>query len=292
MRDLLGPDYMSEADIFCTYGLDIAGTLGDKQETFRKLFERNPKVAVAMALKSDFSGHGEKVGNSMQSAWAKLDFISKPTIHPLQELIGNFGFERDDLGNFGFLGEISSDKVVEILTKYPDQDIINCSWQFGKVGFFYQEKVRDLYKASGKHPYITEHNNNGIMQYTISFEDSTNISSETINGVVYFRNYQGQLIEAATTIDEAIDQMVDQIREIALIENQPNPKIQLVDGYTRANAENNLPQLLKICKEFPNKLFIAAAGNVDDDLRRAKERLKDEWSENLILVGEWNPIPS
>jgi len=67
-----------------------------------------------------------------------------------------------------------------------------------------------------------------------------------------------------------------------------SPRVVLSESYTKSNAIDNLKELFKICRNNSKILICAAIGNDRADIRLAKQLLKKEWPENLLIIGEWD----
>jgi hypothetical protein len=65
--------------------------------------------------------------------------------------------------------------------------------------------------------------------------------------------------------------------------------IRIEDAYTPDKVWQNIRKLMEVCSQFPHIQFVAAAGNVDDDLTDVRKLL--DWYKskygNLSLIGEW-----
>ncbi len=61
----------------------------------------------------------------------------------------------------------------------------------------------------------------------------------------------------------------------------------IIGAYHHSRAEENLSKLFEVANAYPDKLFIAAAGNNNEDLRDALKALKDKKPNNLLLTAQW-----
>lgn len=66
----------------------------------------------------------------------------------------------------------------------------------------------------------------------------------------------------------------------------------IVGAYDRSRAKENLLKLFEVANSYPDKLFIAAAGNNNEDLRDALKSLADQIPNNLLLTAQWRQWPS
>lgn len=53
------------------------------------------------------------------------------------------------------------------------------------------------------------------------------------------------------------------------------------------NAQNSMQEFAKVANAFPATLFVAAAGNNGEDLRRIQEEQSQPWPKNGLFVAEW-----
>lgn len=290
VKRALGDKYMTNEEIVRTYDIDLSPATNSKLQLFEKiqaLYKENPMLAIVLAFKPHYFDHGKDVGETMTDIWKRYRLHGKPVLHPIQELLGNFRYDDDRLHNHGFFGSVDPEKVIETLKMYPSQEIVNFSWQFGDLGYFYVQRRRSV--PSSLSWETTKMQQDGNSVYFSNFSNETLIPAVE-NGRLVVKNQNGEIIEEAGTPEKAAEIAYKRYEKTLPLEELANPQVQVVDGYTKDTAEKNLPTLFKVCQTFPERLFIAAAGNENDDMLNAREHLKEIWPENLILVAEGNSL--
>lgn len=80
-----------------------------------------------------------------------------------------------------------------------------------------------------------------------------------------------------------------QVRELGM--RIAKDGVEILGAYRKETALESLTDLAMICNAYPDKLFVVAAGNHNDDLREAIQRLFEQGQlpKNWIIVGEWFP---
>lgn len=209
-----------------------------------------------------FGIHGESVISVMRKVWGRFGFTSTPDMYPLQNALSaqNIELTQDELGNQEYFLSINPDQITKILQQYPDQKVVNLSWQLGKVGISMVEHERRIVKPVDYPAYVTLPDGR-VQYYSTTHELITQTKEE-------FEDYERHLEEEASEI-------------VTLLRPDPRPK----EAYSKDEVQQNLPKLFALCNAFPDKLFIAAAGNEGENLEIMQNR-----PTNLLLVAEWNGV--
>lgn len=195
--------YIEEDELTKKFGLNFSRNLA----TLAKVAKEYPDVALAYGVWEMYQGHGRQVAQVLRQTLSRLGYRSPIEAYPLPNVLTSDRIEltQDELGNRNYSVEINPDAIIEVLKGYPDQKVVNMSFQVGKLG---------------------------------------------------------------------LDLMV----------TNNTPHIRFTEAYTKDKAQENLSELFRICKAFPDKLFIVAAGNLEDDLTA----IDQPFPKNLLTVAEWN----
>ena len=239
MRKILGKEYKASYQLMLEFGLRAL----DLKTLEKKVFSKYPRLALVYGFMKTYAQHGEGVAAAMESTLAKSGFGSEPHMVPLQEMLGGYEFTQDELGNYGIFGEIDPEKVIKALADYPDQRIVNFSFQIGRVGFIYRKKSKDLNPNwSGEFPTVVTMKSGGKITKSILKEG-----------------------KSIPVTEKELEEIFKKIEEGMIITVEHEPFFDVYDAYTREAAKENLPKLFKICHAFPDKLFVVAAGNHGDE---------------------------
>lgn len=264
IQQALGPDYISRKQIVTEFGADI---FTNKEEFRTDFFRRYPKAAAMYGIMATFQNHGELVGETMRKTWKNKGVKNSVYIEPLQEVIdfGSARLTQDELGNHGFFVQVEPRPIIDLLSKHPDQKIVNFSFTLGEVGFWIVSRIKKRTEQVNYPSVIVGNDENGNKTYTVVSGDGKPLS------------------------EEEYEKMMDELSEktMKVIELTP-PSIKEIDAYKGENAEANLSKLFQVCQAFPDKLFVVAAGNYASDLRPARQKMVDGWPNNIIFVAEWN----
>lgn len=232
-------------------------------------------------ITDSFGSHGENVASAMRKTWERFGFTSTVNLHPVQNALDSQNIEVSPeveipptgFGHKYFL-TIDHTKLAEITRQYPDQKVVNLSLQLGKVGVARIEKEKTV--GNYELPpggYIDE---DGIL----SVFGNAGVSA-TESGLKPMTP-SGEVTEPINKSEyEALKKEKEEsVTEITSLET---PILRKIEAYSREEVEQNLPHLFELCKAFPDKLFVAAAGNEGEDLRGMQDR-----PANLLIVAEWN----
>ncbi|PIZ61905.1 hypothetical protein COY16_05710 [Candidatus Roizmanbacteria bacterium CG_4_10_14_0_2_um_filter_39_13] len=80
----------------------------------------------------------------------------------------------------------------------------------------------------------------------------------------------------------------DKIRLSTTIKSEDTSELRFEGAYSGDKGANSMRELFKLANAYPEKLFIAAAGNYGDDIREFRSELSAEWPNNILLCGQWN----
>ncbi len=266
-------------------GLSVIELLLNKQrleETLLSLYISRPDLApsiLALFFYNRYERHGYNVALSMNNILYRLGFEIDPHIIPLQNLFRMIFAEQDSNGNCKVLLEVDVNSLVEHLQNYPQQKVVNFSFQIGPCGIQITTTYKRLRQGFTPPSSITDEETGLVYIGAVGIT--------TINGSIVRIDANGNPVQPVTK--EEYDRIMQQlIQENTETETLERPLIEIIGAYENdEEAIENLRQLFSICENFPEKLFVAAIGNGKEDLTRVREILRDEWPENLILVGAW-----
>jgi hypothetical protein len=265
MEEILGKEYRAPSQLVMEFGLKAL----NREALEKRVFSKYPRLALVYGFMEQFARHGENVASVMRLALGRSEFEGEPHLIPLQEMLGGYEFTCDELGNYGLFGGVDPEKIIKALINYPKQQIVNFSFQIGRVGFIYREKSRDVNPDwAGEFPTV------------VTIKDKEGKTSKSILK-------EGKSVAVT---EEELEEIFKKIEKGRIIVVEHEPFFDIEDAYTREMAKENLPKLFRICNAFPDKLFVVAAGNYGDDFVTERTTLKDQWPNNLIMVAEWGKM--
>lgn len=266
----------------------ILAKIGVKDPTTEKGLKEGVPTSEAEALalfltglKIHYESHGKTViqarqkaeelfGNTPECGSPPKNLNEASLLEAVQ--IGDLIFD-DKLKNPTFYYQVSAD-VVERLIGQSSDDCVNMSFELGEFATTYK-----MYFLEKKHP-------------EIDYRDVPHENKLVIDGkeTITYENMKGQEFtkeEAEKIIAEFKE------REVKLLEPKDRD-IKAEDGYEGKNTFSNLSLLAALVKKYPDKFFIAAAGNPTagiPDITEARKRLAQEnkWPDNLLTVGVYGP---
>lgn len=264
IKQALGPDYISRRQIAAEFGADI---FTNEDEFRTDFFGKYPKAAAMYGIIGTYQNHGELVGTTMRKIWENRGVKNSVYLEPLQGVIdfGSARLTQDELGNHGFFVQVEPQPLIDLLSKHPDQKIVNFSFTLGEVGFWAISRTKEVTEKINYPTAIVGKDEAGNKTYTLLSGDGKPLTEEEYR--------------------KMIDEMTEKASEI--VEHTP-PYIREIDAYKGENAEANLSKLFQVCQIFPDKLFVVAAGNYYSDLRGVRQSMVDRWPENVIFVAEWS----
>ncbi|MBI2314987.1 hypothetical protein HYU93_02940 [Candidatus Daviesbacteria bacterium] len=275
IKALTGIDYISEDKIVDEFGSDFR-TNQKKQD---ELFKKYPKMAIIYDALNRVGSHGRLVASAMQRIWQGAGYDSSVHIAPLQNALNAspVDFVQDELGNKGYFLAVSQDSIIDTLKQYPNQKIVNFSFQVGKIGFFVIQRERkdaDV-QLDTDNIILADEGGNELV-----YVGAKGIS--TVNGKPVGVTETGEPITPMTKeqYEEFKERKIEEAKEVVSVEH---PYASIRGAYSKEDVEANLPKLFEICNTFPDKVFFVAAGNEGEDLRAIPHK-----PDNLVIIAEWN----
>lgn len=277
IKSIVGNEYVDEQILISEFGPDFR----TNEEKMDQVFRKYPKVAIAYGAIDALSTHGERVARTMQATWKQADFESNVFLSPLQDALNITEMEvtQDELGNKGYFFNVDEQVIIDKLKQYPNQKVVNFSFQVGKVGFFIQEYAEEQNSSEGEITLGLEDENGNIFYYVGA------------KGGIRFTD-NSKAIGISETGEPVVPMTSEEYSEYRRKKDEENPKkvvkvdhpwAEIRGAYEKDDVENNLPKLFEICTTYPDKLFIVAAGNEGEDLRGLQQR-----PTNLLIVGQWD----
>lgn len=267
-------------------GLTVLDLLGNEERRNKALvgfYRRRPELLesiLAYRLQEHHANHGYNVAAAMNRALHRLGYQIQPHILPMQNLIGEVRITDDSDSNREVSFEIDDSSLITLLMRYPKQKIVNLSFEVGRVGVRVVDYVEQIDQSilNGFRAVVNE--DKGEVYIGV-----VNIRT-TQDGVIYV-DKDGNEVEPITL--EQYEQLRREAVERATQKVElEEPKIEIFGAYeTYDEAMTNIRRLYKICSEFPDKLFVVAIGNNNEDLSRVQVDLADEKPDNVIIVGAW-----
>jgi hypothetical protein len=190
------------------------------------------------------------------------------------------------LGNQVIAINFAPQTLIGLLKDYRNR-VINCSFQVGEIKLINEKLCVEL--PTVIQPFFVYETNeqgepvNTEFVYINERPDHMVITSD--NGQPIYDS--GEPLRRLTK-EQYNNIITENIREA---ENQAKivegHSIKVIGAYDRSLAEQNLPKLFEVCQSYPDKLFVVAAGNEEEDLGEALERLAGQRPDNLLIVGQW-----
>lgn len=222
-------------------------------------------------LKVTYATHGIQVVDVMRKTKDLIE-PNKPitTLRQISivDAVSIGEIQLDKIGNPTASVKISEEGV-DTFVSQSTEGVVNISFELGNFPF-----VSILYGSRLKHPEMAR-------QYP---------SIRTVGETTGYTDYQGNTITADEYNKTLI--MLNET-EIGLL-NPKDRETVFLDGYTGTETYENLRKLVTICKKYPGKMFVAAAGNPTKiqgfkmpDIREARETMvsQGEWPDNLLICG-------
>ena len=237
--------------------------------------------------------HGAKVVDVLLDVWSDWGFYTAGVkLIPLQTVFDkeDLKFTQDNLKNPGISLNFNPIRIITLLGGDTNK-VINMSFQVGDVAIFL-EKFKEIPDVEMPEVYYElDKNGNPVNTerlYLAPFKGAPvgyylgeiSIPMIRVNG-------EDQLLVPITEEEyQALKAKKEAEQSTQTVESD-NPSIKIVGSYTKEKAAQNLAKLFEICQAYPDKLFIVAAGNEQEDLREALEQLQYEKPINLLIVAEW-----
>ncbi len=256
------------------------------------------KTAILNKMLTTEKGHGDlTTGSFVQTAEQNGFAVETPHITPLEPAIST-SFEYDDLGNITAKTVIDTNVIAEAIRKLPTEvPIINMSLIVGES----QEKYiyrypKDLPKSV---QFVEEKPNDAF--YILQSEDepkyfkgNTPVDKdgnelEILTEDEYNKRnaeyHQASIAEYKKTGSSA---GIETVRDLS--NEEPSFLTERIEAYNEALAAENLKKLAALANQFPEKTFICAGGNKDDNFYWARKDIESQsgWPDNLLIVGTRN----
>ncbi|MEX0895680.1 MAG: hypothetical protein WDZ94_01930 [Patescibacteria group bacterium] len=230
-------------------------------------------ILLLSSLKTVYGTHGEDVSKVRELTAQFLGETDSQVEHASQNNPITFdSLEFDEVGN-PILWLVSSIEDVDQVVRQSQAPVINMSFQIGKVGMKYKLFKQVLVNPDMKPP----------------DKSSRSVSDGPVT--IIYRDAERNII-SAEEYEKLLSLALE--KEIVMTEVESERDLVPQDGYLKERAYQNLGNLADLASKYPDKIFVAAAGNpVNEnpndfpDLREAKEKLMQEnrWPPNVFTVG-------
>ena len=301
-QEIIGPQYQKikntifidlvpsiSEDFVITHESALTGQQLVNELVGMDLFYNPPAYFLFNGIYSKFEDHGYNIVRTHKSVLHGYGYdTEEPNMLAIQNaytpesVIRN---QTDRLGNMGITVETKADYFIPKLAD-KDEKAVNISFQLGKLKVIYAQK---------KYQYTTD---NQVCKAVYDSYMANIQTSKLSDGTTYdiIRNPSGSKDGSEDYRSIAVEEYSQQqqaAREAAFMEGIRAEEVAtsepiIVGAGAGEYAEENMIELFKLVDHFPKKLFVAAAGNYNDDWRAVREKLKDRWPQNLLLVGQWN----
>lgn len=256
-----------------------------REEMLKKLTGSVPKEmqGLLMQFEDIYFPHGEKVVGSMRKVWDQDRYeFGDVSVLSLQRILDSSSLSSsiDKDGNERLTVNFNSKRIMELL-KSNSNKVINMSFQVGDVG---------LIKRT-----TTDVENIGDFNYYESLSKGMQLGADgnVYPGAVRIRllgkdeqirvNAQGEKVDPIP--EKEYQKQLEKEGKIKIV---TSTSLSIEGAYTKENALKNLPELFRVCRAYPDKLFVVAAGNEKEDLRDALSQLKKIRPNNLLIVAQWS----
>ena len=278
----LGDRYVSKDRLKTEFGEDYDKRWGE-------IAQKYPK-ALMHAFADNYLSHGQQVSEAAQKFWERETRKDKKAeVIPLQRIFGKESIKaiKDADGNPGISVNFDPKKVIELLKNNQDQ-VVNMSFQVGNVDLFAKQvKSLDFESRKSVRPplYEEDRDMNIVNTNRVYLFPPDGYSIQVLKeGILVPADEKGNPLPSVTK--DEYDALVKQDEE-RIIKEGGVPTLnttEMVSAYSDSKVEENLPKLFEVCNAYPDKLFVAAAGNEGEDLRRALGGKP----KNLLIVGQWS----
>jgi len=249
--------------------------------TNKEAFKKYPREVLGYSAMGVYEGHGNFVHSIIEGMQNGLGYKQTVGIIPVQQFVDskNVQFIHDEFGNKGFSLTIDHKKIIEGL-KNTNQKIVNFSLQFGPVGFIYKEKEAMKLNVGFKAYPTADYKEEYVPEGTIH-TGATNSEDSKRGYENTYEDKDGKRVYPITPEEYEKIKKQKEVDIVGKVEDLERPKIEQLPAYTKENAHEHLAKLFEICAAYPDKFFVAAAGNHGDDLRSVTNR-----PSNLLLVQQ------
>lgn len=245
----------------------------------KNLVRDEDKDTLVYGALEKFDGHGKAVKSVFEETLKKAGYKTEVIINPLHNAfdLDNIEQVEDELGNEGFFFNIDHREIIEALRARSEQQVVNFSFQVGKVGFWIKERIK--IGKNLEEPFdLPLPDEEGRELVYVGAKGGVRIENGKAIGI----SETGEPI-APMTVSEYEEFRKKRFEEAQKVRELENPYVEIVGAYSGKDMRANLSKLFEICEAYPDKLFIVAAGNEGEDLSSINLR-----PNNLLMVAEWN----
>ncbi len=267
VKQALGEKFILKDQLRAEFGEDY-------KNKWSEIGQKYPE-ALMYAFVEKYFTHGKDVSAVTEDIWKRIGLGNKKArLIPLQTILDQQSVKtiKDSEENPGVSVNFDPQKVIDILKDDPNQ-VVNMSFQVGNVDLYaVTHRQKELLGAPSEEMLLEDDEGN-------YYPGARSISVEN-NQKVYL-NEKGEKV--APVSPEDYQKRQEQERGV---KETLTTSTKIEGAYSKDKAKENLPKLFEVCKAYPDKLFVAAAGNEGEDLREALKQI--EKPNNLLLVGQWS----
>lgn len=291
LKRMLGDNYISKEQLVAEFGEDY-------KAKWKQVIDKYPQ-AILMDWVHTYFSHGENVAEVMKKTWEQMGLKSNGLhVIPLQKIFDDTSVTQmnDSLANPGYSLDFNPERIIKLL-KQDQNRVINCSFQVGNVDVFAEKKRLQIPEPdipSVFYALIKGDNEYKEIKDRIYLGEKGKTYGVISTGKNLIpMDEQGNELSSVTPEEFAEINKVktEEAKRKAQVVNVENIPIKITGSYAKDKAAENLPKLFEVCKAYPDKLFIVAAGNEGEDFRMVLDTLRKEIPEkvpnNMLIVGEW-----
>jgi len=255
VKQALGEKFILKDQLRAEFGEDY-------KNKWSEIGQKYPE-ALMYAFVEKYFTHGKDVSAVTEDIWKRIGLGNKKArLIPLQTILDQQSVKtiKDSEENPGVSVNFDPQKVIDILKDDPNQ-VVNMSFQVGNVDLYaVTHRQKELLGAPSEEMLLEDDEGN-------YYPGARSISVEN-NQKVYL-NEKGEKV--APVSPEDYQKRQEQERGV---KETLTTSTKIEGAYSKDKAKENLPKLFEVCKAYPDKLFVAAAGNEGEDLREALKQIE------------------
>lgn len=302
IRKMLGPSYNIPIwQLFREFGPHVF-----TEDGFKALGLEYPEYGAVAGGMLAFAPHGSSVTHCQTQFARKFGYDFVPQAFSVQEGLTIKKLHHvDNLNNPSVLLHMSAEPVREQLRNLPYLPIVNISLQFGTLAIthkrakiqerndtslyeslqqslltFYEKPNGDEYIFYDPAFYFVDDNEDEPILKNITTGEHARVEDNDYR-VVSAEHYNDFIQERKRTI-------LEQTLHVEAVDTSKRPFYEIQGAYKGEYRKENIQELFSLAYDFPEKLFVVAAGNYGDDITTLREEFSHDWPENLIIVGHWD----
>ncbi|MBP7967774.1 hypothetical protein KAZ66_05920 [Candidatus Woesebacteria bacterium] len=307
IKELLGPDYnIPLKQLLFQFGPEV---MQKKLEDVMKqdIGVQYPEYGMVAGGMLAFATHGWRVAETQKIFAKKYEYDFIPQVYPVQAGITIKDLHAtDNLGNPSVLLHMSAEPVKEQLRLLPDMRIVNISLQFGTLAISHiRKKIRPVLDTPAyqtlQHALLSSVETSRPHEFIFFDPDKYFVDTSGADDIIKSLATGEAMDQDSGVYDVVSEEQIEVYRTETMrnilqrtfsleeVNTSSRPYYEITGAFRdMATGLANIQELFSLVYEFPEKLFIVAAGNYGDDLDPLREQYADEWPQNLIIAGHWD----